>query len=337
MLFFRQQYTPAMKPPVVRSVLMAMVLIILVSVLALVNRMETVAARVGGAPAHTKIRWLLKPTACHPPKMVAECVVRVKKIPGFGPVSASERAELAKFARSMSSKYKVVLTAETLVSIRTMELAASGRNIHARPRGVVAAYRHGDSVMEIATRFRVPPQTVLRQILYELGYDNKQIKNMISDPSTLPARLAEEATAVFEADLGSRVNAERIRVKSQAYEDAVGEHLRGRGLNFETEEQLRLAQIAKCGAPRITPDFLFTRPIHIDGQEVNWLDAKDYPMYGCRLVASGLEKQAVKYTTRFGPGAMVFNGGVMCGARVVSEKTSHPPLLLDGTHIAVSL
>ena len=66
-----------------------------------------------------------------------------------------------------------------------------------------------------------------------------------------------------------------------------------------------------------------------------WLDAKNFPLYGSRLVASSLARQAEKYTARFGPGAMVFSGGLMCGAGVVpkSAGTGPAPLLLDGSHI----
>jgi hypothetical protein len=49
-----------------------------------------------------------------------------------------------------------------------------------------------------------------------------------------------------------------------------------------------------------------------------------------------IAKQATKYTDAFGPGAMVFSGGVMCDARVLPEGASaEPPLMLDGSHVTV--
>ena len=158
---------------------------------------------------------------------------------------------------------------------------------------------------------------------------------MIADPTQLPARLAREAQAIFEADLGSRLNADKIRARSQAYEDALGAHLRRLGLEFQTEDDLRRAHEASDGqSPLLTPDFLLSAPVRIDGKTVHWIDAKDYPMYGSRLVARSLASQAAKYTGAFGPGAMVFSGGLMCDVRVSAGLAS--PLLLDGSHVGAA-
>ncbi len=143
--------------------------------------------------------------------------------------------------------------------------------------------------------------------------------------------VAREAPAVFEADLGSRLNADRIRAKSAAYEDAVGAHLRARGLGFKTENDLRAEHAARRDTtPLMTPDFLFTQPVTIDGRRVAWLDAKDFMAYDGKLVAKSLARQAAKYTARFGPGAFVFSGGLMCDSKTARLGA----LVLDGSHIA---
>jgi hypothetical protein len=271
--------------------------------------------------------------------MVAEILRVVRAAPGFGPASSSQRADLAAAAARLSAKYKVPVHADHLLAIRNMEIAVaarwSGGLAKRHGKALLAQSRAGEPILALAARYKLPPTTVLRQILSGEGFGDARIREMLAAPETLPPRLAKEAQAVFEADLGSRLNADRIRAKSQAYEDGVGAYLRERGLQFKTEENLRHEHEAAPGPPLLTPDFLFTRPVTVQGRgfaprRVVWLDAKDYAAIDSKLVMESLAKQAAKYTARFGPGAFVFSGGLMCGSK--TEKLG--PLLLDGSHIA---
>lgn len=341
------------------SILVAVVLIILALVLAALlwtarrhGPHEVVTGGRGESPEPPAIDGVIEvawdgPAACYPPKMVAECVKAAKAAKaagGFGPVTPGEHATLAAEAVRIGKKHGVPISADKLIAIRNMEVALAARfsGLKAQRHGEAIAkeYAAGDPVLAIAARHKIAPLAVLRQILVEEGYGEAKIRAMVANPETLPPRLAAEAAAVFESDLGSRLNADRIKAKSQAYEDAVGAYLKGRGLEFKTENDLRAEHEAATRAqqepaPLLTPDFLFTRPVAIGGRRVVWLDAKDYPLYGGKLVASSLARQAEKYTARFGPGAMVFSGGLMCGAGVMPKSAGMgpTPLLLDGSHI----
>lgn len=334
-------------------VLVAIVLIILVVLAALVARVgaprSDVAARVGGAGPRPQclhdsreIKWD-GPADCYPKEMVTACqkFVRdmIRESRRFGPVSAEESDKLAAEARRLSRKYGVPVSGGQLVAMRNMEVALESQSGGARALRygpeMLAASQGGEPVLAIAKRLRLPPVAALRQILLEEGYGAAAVRAMIADPTQLPTRLAREAQAIFEADLGSRLNADKIRARSQAYEDALEAHLRRLGLEFQTEDDLRRAHEASDGqSPLLTPDFLLSEPVRIDGKTVHWIDAKDYPMYGSRLVARSLASQAAKYTGTFGPGAMVFSGGLMCDARVLPKSAGDPPLLLDGSHVS---
>jgi hypothetical protein len=317
--------------------------------------------RGGAAEGHREVQWDGPAPGCYPKEMVAEGLKFVRNLiresRRFGPARAEDREKLAAEASRLSRKYDVAVSGSRLVAIRDMEVALESQagGVRALRYGaeMLAASRAGEPVVAIAERLRVPPVAALRQILLELGHSAAAVRAMIADSAQMPPRLAREAPAVFEADLGSRLNADRIRARSQAYEDALGAHLRRLGLRFQTEEALRRAHRASGSqGPLLTPDYLLDEPVLIDGSPVHWIDAKDYPMYGSRLVARSLASQAAKYTAAFGPGAMVFSGGVMCNARVSLPEAgpaSGPrravkppkiapaePLLLDGSHVGAS-
>lgn len=317
--------------------------------------------RGGAAEGHREVQWDGPAPGCYPKEMVAEGLKFVRNLiresRRFGPARAEDREKLAAEASRLSRKYDVAVSGSRFVAIRDMEVALESQagGVRALRYGaeMLAASRAGEPVVAIAERLRVPPVAALRQILLELGHSAAAVRAMIADSAQMPPRLAREAPAVFEADLGSRLNADRIRARSQAYEDALGAHLRRLGLRFQTEEALRRAHRASGSqGPLLTPDYLLDEPVLIDGSPVHWIDAKDYPMYGSRLVARSLASQAAKYTAAFGPGAMVFSGGIMCNARVSlpeagpasgPRRAAKPPkiapadpLLLDGSHVGAS-
>jgi uncharacterized protein with TPD motif len=291
------------------------------------------------------------PSVRHPRALVAEAFAiarglaradrpRFKRIdPGFGPARAAEVAFLATEANRLSAKYNIAFSAKNLASMRVMESALAAQWCGARIRGLreqlAKEYQNGATVLSLAVKHRAPPVAVLRQILAAAGYEDETARRMLSEPARMPPRLSEEAEAIFEADLGSRVNADKIRQRAQDYEDALGGHLRSLGLSFKTEQELRSsAAAAGKEPPLLTPDFLLDAPAMINGRLVTWIDAKAYPMYGSALVSKGLAKQAIKYTEAFGPGAMVFEGGVAQDARVLPKNSPYPePLLLDGSHV----
>jgi hypothetical protein len=319
----------------------AIVLLVLVVLLAALVRARGGHAQGGGeADAPVELRWG-RPSPCYPAELVAGCLEAARAAPGFGPVTPEQRAGLAAAAARLSAEYGVPLRPGQLVAVRNMEVALEARRggLRALRLGdtLLAESRAGGSILAIAARHRLPPLAVLRQVLVEAGRSEAEVKGMLAAPERLPPALAAEAPAVFEADLGSRLNADRIKARSQAYEAAVEAHLRAQGLargrDYQTEDDLRRAQEGPGRAARPTPDFLFLRPVAVRGRRVRWLDAKDYMLYGSKLVTASLAKQARKYTAHYGPGAMVFSGGLMCGARVLPPGTDEEPLLLDGSHL----
>lgn len=276
--------------------------------------------------------WPLAP--CAPPAVFREARAFLRGLPGFGPATPAELEAVAAFAREASRRHGFPLAPRALLQLRTMELATEAQ------RSGVRALRAGPElasgrekkvrVVELARRLRLPPVAALRSLLVEAGFPEGEVRAMVADPRRLPADLAAEAAEIFEADLGSRAHAGRIRAEAQAFEDRVEAALRAAfpGAGLATEADLRRAPDPR--GPTLTPDFLFAAPVAVGGRRVGWVDAKNYPLADQPLVLKSLEKQAAKYTKAFGPGAFVFAGGVVCGSRLARRADL---LLLDGSHL----
>lgn len=302
------------------AVAVVVVLIVIWATVCWVGNLGAAAVHGGNTEAKIEIAW---PSESYPENVISECVRFVRKgLKGnFGPATKEEAAAYEAEAR------RIKIPVEALLQMRTIEIAVRARKtgtriLRAGPE-MLRASAEGESVLSIARRLDLPPTLVMRQILIESGVDSAEAKKLVSGPNRagMPARLAAEADQVCEADLGSRYHSELIREKSRVFETRVATHLSSLGIKFKTEDEIR-----KKPGVLLTPDFLLDEPVLINGKLVCWIDAKNYLAYPNKLVDRSLTKQAEKYNRAFGPGAMVFSGGV-------SGASQRDVLLLDGSHI----
>jgi len=274
----------------------------------------------------------------HPLDLVSEAMFVVKcahvnLAPEFGPISSAEAALLSVEAGRLSAKYDVTVTADSLASLRIMETSLAvmqcGGRLQRRHQELLQAYERGASVLELATKHRLPPSAVLRFLLSAEGYGKKTISKMCKNTELLPPKFAVEVGDVFRRDICSGPNSTYITLYAKAFEDILTSCLRNLGIKFRTEDEIK-ASVPITGPVPPTPDILLDEPLLVDGHLVHWFDAKAYPWYGSRLVAKKLAEQADKYAKSYGQGAFVFKGGV---AHDILLATTAPLLLLDGSHI----
>ncbi|HVE13485.1 MAG TPA: TPD domain-containing protein, partial [Elusimicrobiota bacterium] len=289
------------------------------------------SGRPGAGPPGLDSQW---PTpGCLPAGLVADALSFVRAQPGFAPVRAADAPAYAAEAARLSAAHRAPFDAGQLVALRRLEVSQAIQRAGTRAQRfgaqLAAETRQGRRLLALAATYRLPPLSVARQRLVEEGLDVGAVRAALRDPSRLPpglGQLAAELPAALEADQGSPQNERQIREASQAFEDAVGAELRRRGFAFRTEAELRAAP----GGADLTPDFLLTAPAAINGRPVAWLDAKNQPAVDHPIVRKGLKRAAERYTARFGPGAFVFNGGVLCAPPPLFAGV----LLLDGAHLA---
>ena len=94
------------------------------------------------------------------------------------------------------------------------------------------------------------------------------------------------------------------------------------------EDELHTAQQRAYGCPVLTPDVLFRSPVFVNGQRVAWVDAKNFYGSGLAMADGKHRTQIEKYTAEWGPGAVVFSGGLSDALRLPDGC-----LLLDGSQL----
>jgi hypothetical protein len=218
----------------------------------------------------------------------------VRKNKGYAPPSSDERAAYREASERLAVTHKTPVPAAALLSAHGQERSLRARN---RTSGVqwvgkiVAARGQGLSAVEIAEKFDLPPMFVLKHLRSKGGG--------VSERESLAAALA---------DAGSALHQQKTKTHADKFELKLSADLTRLGIPHKTEDDLRRE------GSLLTPDLLLDPPVDIAGAPVTWVDAKNYMFYGNRLTVPGLKKQAKKYTEAFGPGVMVFAGGVACNA-----------------------
>lgn len=243
----------------------------------------------------------------------------------YAPLSDAETKKLTTAAK------KLGVAQSMLVSVRNIlaSQAVSDRVpavIEAKDK-ITALSAAGKSILEIASELELPPISVARQLLLNEGKSLNEARTIITDP-TIEHKLRVGIDEAAAADVSGRASMKIIADAAELFEKRVADELTAAGIKWIGEEKLREVQTAnpKLGRPVATPDFFFETPIMLNGKTVNWIDAKDYPLFAGPDVLSryhrSLVRQAEKYNGHFGRGAFVFNGGVVANATLLNKQGS---------------
>merc|ERR1711920_213974 len=115
-------------------------------------------------------------------------------------------------------------------------------------------------------------------------------------------------------------SAEGGKIVANVLEEAMANFLVKRGINFKTENALRMELGSAIRTVDVaTPDFLLLDDVQINGQSVCWIDCK-CTFGSARILAEGLKSgksqmsknlvmQSIRYNQAYGPGAFVYSLG----------------------------
>lgn len=87
------------------------------------------------------------------------------------------------------------------------------------------------------------------------------------------------------------------------------EWLRESGVKLKTENELREEQKADSGKASLTPDALFEEPVFINGEQISWIDFKNYCGVNAPYLLKSNLSQAKKYWEEWGTGAICYRHG----------------------------
>jgi hypothetical protein len=173
---------------------------------------------------------------------------------------------------------------------------------------LVAQWKQGRTILEIAREWRFPPVLMGQQMLGELGIPRKKVWQAFLHPETAPdRRLQTEIGQLLDTDMiYSPRGMELQRERGRKGEERLQAWLEKHGIGYRTEKDLR-GKYAK------TPDALLDEPIVFFGQKLTWIESK--ANFGDDVeMRKNLKRQLGPYTEIFGEGAVVYWYGYVEGA-----------------------
>ena len=199
--------------------------------------------------------------------------------------------------KNINLKYGTNISLESLKSMKNMHSGLLSRQnafkIKHNKMKVISDYQFNNkSIIELSQTYRIPPM-----IIYRVLIDDHIINN---DQSTKEKILK----AIENYDISSPKISTLIRINSQECEKNLYKKLDDLGIKYTSEAELMARK-----SP-FTPDVLFETPTTLNGKEIHWIDVKGYILTDSELNRESLQRQVDKYTTAFGPGAVMFIGGI---------------------------
>ena len=162
------------------------------------------------------------------------------------------------------------------------------------------AWQHGSSFVEVAKRFDFPPILTALMILEQRKVNRKTFWKMLGDLDRVQdRRLRKELGDASSTDIVySQVGSARQYARGRWGETKLQSWLKGKGLEYRTEKDLR-AEYDK------TPDVLLHRPVELDGSKKYWIESK--ATFGDPYeIRRHIRKQLEPYTDLFGDGMVLY-------------------------------
>jgi len=173
---------------------------------------------------------------------------------------------------------------------------------------LVAQWRRGRPMLEIAREWKFPPVLLGQMMLQELHIPRKKVWQTFLHPETGPdERIRDEVEALISADpIYSPRGMELQRERGRRGEERLYGWLEQHGIGYRTEKDLR-------GRFSKTPDALLDHAIGLHGRKLHWIESK--ANFGDDVeLRKNLRKQLAPYTEMFGEGAVVYWYGYVDGA-----------------------
>ena len=178
-------------------------------------------------------------------------------------------------------------------------------------KSMFVAYRRGESILSISSRYDLPPVSIFRALLSYGGRSKKDVKRIINQPEFLKPYDRDQLLLAFENDeiaVTAQQNVLQLR-EAQAFENEIEAILQKKGISYKTEKILAKSQIKNIGIAISTPDFLLSKEYLLQGKKIHWIECKSYFGASIPILQEKLWKQTQRYVEHWGPGLVVFKHG----------------------------
>jgi hypothetical protein len=173
---------------------------------------------------------------------------------------------------------------------------------------IIHDYENKIKILSLSEKYDGSPLNIMRVILSK-NNSKERVKKLFNNPQLLNDYDYEQFLIAKENDDFALVNQDTIQEHAMNFEKQLGEILIKNKVKYKTQEDLTQEQIKSHGKAFCTPDFLIESELTINGNQIKWIDAKNFYGSNTNFVKSKINEQTKKYIKNYGNGSIVFNLG----------------------------
>lgn len=230
----------------------------------------------------------------------------------YSKMSAKEIEHLETNIINNSKFKKYNISIEQIKSIRSSfiknKMIKKHHSLIAKSNNIVKDYDNKIGILAISEKYDGSPLNIMRVILSKTNSKEK-VKKLFNNPKLLNDYDYKQFEIAKANDDFALVNQDLIQQHAEDFERQLEKILIKNKIKYKTQEDLTQEQIKSHGKAFSTPDFLIESELTINGQEVKWIDAKNFFGSNSNFVKSKINEQTKKYINNYGKGSIVFNLG----------------------------
>lgn len=170
---------------------------------------------------------------------------------------------------------------------------------------ILKKYKSNVHVLELSKLYDISPLTIMRFIFKKL-YNKKLTTNF----ENINNHDNEQLQIAIQNDIFSPIEQVNTSDEAIAFEKKIETNILIKNkIKYKTQEELTIEQIKKYDKAINTPDFLILSDFYINGNKINWIDAKNFYGSNVPFVVNKIKKQVKKYIDSYGSGCIIFNLG----------------------------
>lgn len=199
---------------------------------------------------------------------------------------------------------------EIILSIRANlmreHMIMTHKKILKEKKSIIDDYDNGMNILNLSSKYDGSPLNLLRLIFMDKY--NKKLTQLIKK-NNMNLRDKKQLQIAMSNDLYALINQDNVLKKSNDFELKIQIILDSLGIRYKTQNQLAEEQIKNLNKAINTPDFLILDNLIINGNNIKWIDAKNFYGIDNQYIRKRIKHQTKKYLNTWGSGAIIFNLG----------------------------
>lgn len=211
------------------------------------------------------------------------------------------------FTKEQTNNFSVKIILSIRANLMREHMMITHKKIMSREKKIISDYNSGLDLIDLVCKYDCSPLNLLR-LIFQSKY-HKKLQKIITRTDLLDLRDKSQLDWAINHDAYALINQDEILTKSNEFENKIKFVLDKLSIRYKTQLELSDEQIRLEGISYNTPDFLILDELYINGNKINWIDAKNFYGSNTKFMIKKIKSQTKKYIDKWGFGSIVYNLG----------------------------